>query len=248
MYGKKSSYLWRSDKLYLVAAFCCSIILLVIWYLVFIEYFKYWFSFSGIVALLISFGPLALIAYLLYKSYDRKSNNFYRGRKGEGAIWYELIKLSDEYCLFQDVKIGERGNIDFIVLGPTGLFAIEVKSHAGYVSFKDGELTLNNRPADKDFLKQAMAEALNTHNYLQYSLNEDIFVNPVIVFSNRRARMHFMLEPVRNVFVVQKRFLRRLLLSKPISKPTIFTPDKVSIIEGELKKLIVDNNNQSLVK
>lgn len=234
IYGKASSYLKGIEKINIIASIGYLIILTVIYYFVFIKYSLYLFSFSGIIALSIAFGPLALIAYFLYRKSNRESDKFYRGRKGEGAIWYELIKLSDEYCLFQDVKIRESGNIDFIVLGPTGLFAVEVKSHAGYVGFKDGGLTLNNQPVGKDFLAQAMAEALIIHDYLEQKLNKDIFVNPVVVFSNSRTRMHFMLEPVRNVFVVQKRFLRKLLLSKP----KVLTADTVNVIESELKNLL----------
>lgn len=233
-YGKPSRFLWFNYKLSKIIATIYLLILGAVLYFLFIEHFNYLRSIVGLITVLIVGIPLILVNLFFYNKFNREANDYYHGRKGEGAIWYELMELTKDYYVFQDLIIDGRGNIDFVVLGPTGLFTIEVKSHLGDVGYKNGELTLNNQSTEKDFLNQAMAEALNTHDYLKQKLNEDIFVNPVIVFSNPQAHIHFMLEPVRNVFVVQKRFLRKFILSRP----RILSFDRITLIENELKNLV----------
>ncbi|WP_084062218.1 nuclease-related domain-containing protein [Desulfofundulus thermosubterraneus] len=44
------------------------------------------------------------------------------------------------------------GNIDHIMVGPTGVFVIETKSHFGEITFSpDGNLLLDGKPLEKDF-------------------------------------------------------------------------------------------------
>jgi len=79
--------------------------------------------------LAIMYSPIIWFIYRERTKAEKEYYKFYRGGKAEGAIYYELAKLSNYFFVFQDIKIGDQGNIDFVVLGPTGLFSIEVKSH-----------------------------------------------------------------------------------------------------------------------
>ena len=58
----------------------------------------------------------------------KKCPSFVLGWFGEKRIGNILSKLPDMYHVFYDVKLHERkGNIDYVVIGPPGIFTIEVK-------------------------------------------------------------------------------------------------------------------------
>jgi hypothetical protein len=178
---------------------------------------------------------LLILAYKFYKEDDIISDNYYRGRKGEHIIFKELTKLSDKFSIFCDVKIRHPYNIDFVVLGPTGIFAIEVKSHAGKINYANGKITINNIiPREKDFIKQAKGEAGSVADYLKEKTNTDYWIDPVLAFSNPKALMYFGLKPTDNVFVVQKDFLLKLI----DSNKQRYSNNNLADIENILKQLI----------
>jgi hypothetical protein len=233
MYGGASQYLKKIEKIDLIAAITYLVILAFICYAVFVKNFRYLFSLGGLIGIVISFGPLAWFAYYRYRKHIIDSGKFHRGRKGEGAIWYKLIKLSEEYSIFQDVKIGDSvGNIDFVVVGPGGVYALEVKSHSGKIDFNGAELTRNGKLFEKDFLNQAKSEALQIHDFIKTKAGLDIFVKPVLVFSGY-VRMHFGLKPIAGVYVIGKAFLHEFFNKEPIAT---FSKSKV---EEALKELSV---------
>lgn len=131
-----------------------------------------------------------------------------RGLMGENDVALELEKLPDSYSVFRNVKLKEGLDIDFVVVGPNGVFAVEVKSHRGRIGYDGKELTINSLPfKEKDVLRQAKREALDVHEYLSRQLNRDIFVTPIIAFSSDYASLHFGMKQVNHVYVVQKKWL-----------------------------------------
>lgn len=164
----------------------------------------------------------------------RKSDKYNRGWKGEEVVLDILKKLSDNYTVFCDVNLYDRGNIDFVVLGPCGLLVVEVKSHSGNIAFENGRLLRNGYPfKEKDFIAQVKNEALSLKHFLKEKIQKDIFVKRVIVFSNKYAKMRFGLNPINNAFVVQKEYLIKLIESLPEA----MSREEASEIEQELSKL-----------
>jgi hypothetical protein len=231
MYGKASEYLQKKISNYRTVAFIVSGLFFVIVFYI-LEHFREIISPKGYL-LVIPLVPLViLLNFIGNKSLD-KSSSYSRGKQGEGTIWYELKSLSGDYCIFQDIKMDSGGNIDFVILGPVGLFALEVKSHTGDVTFNGHELEVNSRPFERDLLKQAKGEALFINNYLKAKVGKDIFVQPVGVFSGN-ATMHFGLKPVNGVYVIQKNFLQKLITAG-VQR---FSAEEVSRIKNELKALV----------
>lgn len=145
---------------------------------------------------------------------------FRSGIVGEKLIGDELKKLDENYTVFQDVHVlGKKENIDFVVVGPTGVHAIEVKNHHGTVGFNGDELTLNGKSFEKDFLRQTMREATSLHDYLISSGFSNAFVIPIICFSHRFAIVRFGIQPIKNVRVIQYRWLIKMITSEPRSYP-----------------------------
>lgn len=83
-----------------------------------------------------SFGLAMIpISYVLgiyaYRSYSLWAS----GIAGERMVLKELKKLGDEYVLIRNAVIPpSRGDTDYIVIGPTGLFVAETKNVGGIVS------------------------------------------------------------------------------------------------------------------
>jgi hypothetical protein len=145
-----------------------------------------------------------------------------------------LKTLSDNYTIFCDVSLYNKGNIDFIILGPCGLLAVEVKSHSGRITFENGRLLRYGHPfKEKDFVIQAKNEALDLNKYLLEKINKNIFANPVLVFSSKYAKMRFGFNKINNCFIIQKGFLLELIRNLPNN----LSKEDADLIEKELSKL-----------
>jgi len=112
------------------------------------ELFKYGMIIIGIFILLVILEPLITsiirlqvvpILFLIYilmpgvplflfskNQYDR----WHKGAEGEKLVAKKLNQLPEDYYVFNDVTIPTlKGNIDHVVVGPSGIFALETKNH-----------------------------------------------------------------------------------------------------------------------
>lgn len=79
-----------------------------------------------------------------------------KGGRAEERVGEELEGLrAHGFYVFHDVALPRVGNVDHVVLGERGFFAIETKSHAGHITVRGGKLLRNGRPFERDFVKQA---------------------------------------------------------------------------------------------
>ena len=101
-------------------------------------------------------------------------------------------------------------------LAPTGLFTVEVKSHAGNVSFNGVELTRNGQLFNKNFLGAGKVwRRSGLRDHLAKNLHQDIFVKPVLVFSSPHARLRVNGGSALGIFVTTAQDLALLLLCSP---------------------------------
>ena len=99
---------------------------------------------------------------------DRDHGRWLRGAEGEEAVGAILESLTAEgWQVIHDVTFG-RGNIDHVVVGPGGVFAVETKSHGGRISLER---------LDPKMLSQAYAEKKTLEKRL------GVEVQPLLVFS-----------------------------------------------------------------
>lgn len=128
------------------------------------------------------FTLLLCTGVLLFKYAYRNritSDNYLQGQEGEKEVLIELSKLSENYAVFCDVKLRNKNhNIDFVVTGPTGIFAIEVKSHKGNISSK---------LIPDAYLKQTARGAIEIQNYLNHVAKKSPFINAILVYSSEEA-------------------------------------------------------------
>lgn len=213
-HGNKSQYLINQDFKHSIIGLLIVIGLFPLWYLWFVRFHNVYYTTTGFVVLAVIFGPIFYYAYKKINWHEKISDQFFRGRKGEYAVFYALTKLPDTYEVFQDVQAG-RGNIDFVVVGPTGIYTIEVKSHVGNVTYDAKKFLLlrNGYPFEKDFLKQAWAETYTVRDFLKDKTSRDFRPEPILVFSNRRTTMKFGTNSVNGVYVIGINWLTNLLQS-----------------------------------
>jgi hypothetical protein len=148
-------------------------------------------SFSGSVAGLL-LGATGLVLVLIGFSYSMGASSTRKGLEGEQSVASELSYLNDEYLLLNDVMLpGGRGNIDHILIGPTGVFVFETKNYSGkYVCYGDKWFFQGVR--EKYDVSSVSVQAKNNASTLASLLHTSGFtvdVNPVIIFTHPSVQL-----------------------------------------------------------
>jgi len=152
------------------------------------KYYEYFYSIPFVILIIVSFGSLPYL-------WERIKNGF-DGEDGEWAVEDELKKLPPGFIYIYNLE-NDRGNIDFAVVCPKGVFAIEVKSGR-----------FNEQYFEK-YLNQAKAEAMKVREILQGELKVDLFVEPLLMYSNKRAYLKFGFNPQKGVYVINLQWLQK---------------------------------------
>lgn len=144
---------------------------------------------------------------LLRYQQAKTAKRFHTGSQGASAeekISEVLGELPKKYAVFNDFPC-PMGNIDHIVVGPTGVFVIETKSHPGEITLSpDGELLRDGKPLEKDFLKQVLGQCLWLKERLAERGIKAPHINSVVVFTRAFVKLY---QPVQSVQVVNTKWL-----------------------------------------
>lgn len=136
------------------------------------------------------------------------------GAVGERKTAKALGKLDGSYEILHDRKArGLKWNIDHIVIGPTGVFAIETKNVKGVVAVRQGHLMVGGRKKDA-YIEEVWREAQAIQEVLApvlASLERD--VRPVICFHN--AELPWGKTSIDSVQIVGKNGLIKHLTQGP---------------------------------
>jgi hypothetical protein len=125
-----------------------------------------------------------------------------RGADAEEDVGNLLGELPAEFYVVNDF-VSRRGNIDHIVISPNGILTVETKSHRGVVSCEGEMLKRDGQPFEKDFIKQAWAEAYSIRDLL---VSHGISVpkpQPVLLFTNAYVQVR---QQVRGVEIISRRY------------------------------------------
>ena len=148
-------------------------------------------SFAGSIAGLL-LGATGLVLVLIGFSFWMGTSSTRKGWEGERRVASELSYLSDEFLLLNDVMLpGGRGNIDHILVGPTGVFVFETKNYSGkYVCYGDRWFFQGVR--QKYDVSSVSVQAKNNANTVATMLHTSGFtvdVLPVIVFTHPSVQL-----------------------------------------------------------
>jgi len=124
----------------------------------------------------------------------KKKSIFEIGLKGEKALRDHLREiLTDEHTVLYNVP-AEKGDIDCIIIGPEGLYAIEAKNHKGVITYADSSWKQVKRSRNGSFhtesLKNPSFQLIGNIKWLKGYLaryNIKAWINGLIVFTNPDA-------------------------------------------------------------
>ncbi len=126
--------------------------------------------------LLVVISMTYVLTLFLSLNEEKNSKSYEYGQEGEQKVLNELKKLPQNYAIFCDMLFpGKKGNLDFVVSGPKGFFAIEVKNWK----------RINNSSWVKSAANQTLNNTMKLKQYLSSLSNENIFVNGLLVFTNQ---------------------------------------------------------------
>ena len=125
------------------------------------------------------------VAWIGFRRLFPEFRNLNRGERGELRVAEILDDLrSFGYRVFHDLP-GEGYNVDHVVVGPAGVFAIETKfrSGRGEIEFRNDEgLFVGGRKEENDPLLQARRNAKDVNQIINENCRIDQWVKPLVIF------------------------------------------------------------------
>ena len=88
----------------------------------------------------------------------RRVERFFKGARGEEHVALILKSLPETYHVSNDFLAG-RTHVDHVVVGPTGVFAVETKCWRAPVTIEEGRILVDGRLPSRPPLAQALREA-----------------------------------------------------------------------------------------
>jgi len=133
-----------------------------------------------------------MLAITLFKANFTRWGNWFVGKRGEMAISDALGSLSDDYIVLNDLMLPDgKGNVDHLVMGPNGLFAIETKNYSTFVKCSGDDWFVNGkkiRSLSKQAKRNAIAVRENLAAVFADQGNRLPFVTALLVFVNGKGR------------------------------------------------------------
>ena len=128
--------------------------------------------------------PAYIILKRLLNQHVRLAEDDEKGASGEKDIARYLEQLPNNYIVVNDLYFADSyGNIDHLVIGPTGVFAIDVKNWRGTVPTDGkGELLHNGKPTDKPNIKNFTRRVMDLKERIYALTRLDPYVQGVFAF------------------------------------------------------------------
>ena len=131
---------------------------------------------------------------------ERERARLRKGTLGEAAVGLILEGLPDSYTVFNDT--GRRGgNIDHVVIGPTGIFVIDTKNWRGAVTPDgQGELLCNGKSTSRCEVASLLRSIISLRGKINVLTHREDFIQGIIAFP--LARVEARWGTTRNVHCV----------------------------------------------
>lgn len=120
---------------------------------------------------------------------EKERASMMRGAAGEHIVSGKLTNFPDEFRVINDLTT-PFGNLDHVVIGPTGVFVLDSKHWRGIVSSDGkGELLLNEQPTDKPVIRQFVGRVMRIREKVRLlATGLDPFYQGVFVFTAARVQ------------------------------------------------------------
>jgi hypothetical protein len=145
-------------------------------------------TFVGTVALMLVVALIYRRAKGILDSLERERLAMQRGALGESIVANVLSRLPNEFHVINDLTTS-FGNLDHVVVGPTGVFVVDAKNWRGVVAADGkGELLLNGKPTDKSLVRQFTGRMMSVRDKVAtLTSHGDIYYHGVFVFTAARV-------------------------------------------------------------
>lgn len=173
------------------------------------------------------FALLVMIGLIIVKYGWSKRRIWSKGAKGEKIVAKKLKKLPKKYTAIRDVKIPNLGgDIDHVVVGPTGIYVIETKNYKPtYIPDEDCWYHTSGRKSPQNPAKQVKLQASKLNDFLVRKLGKKLkktTINPVIspinhnLIFKKDIKSYEIVFPEDLVFYLSHR--RKILSSKEVKE------------------------------
>ena len=104
------------------------------------------------------FAVSAIAVAVWWKRGLHRVESFFKGARGEELVAGLLSQLPDEWHVFHDFEAG-RHQVDHVIAGPAGVFAVATKNWRDVVTLESGEVIAGGHLPNHPPVAQASAEA-----------------------------------------------------------------------------------------
>lgn len=125
-----------------------------------------------------------------------------------------IYALQNNISIFTNIYLQNKKISDYILVGPTGIFIVDIKSQDGPIAYNGNELTRWKQPFETNIINLIKNNAQILNNFIQNTLNINCNVIPVIVFSDFRTTVSFNLNSLEDIYVIQLKSLQKLILER----------------------------------
>jgi len=116
------------------------------------------------------------------KNIENDRLNFRKGATGEAVVGFALDNFPDDFRVIHDLTT-PYGNVDHVVIGPTGAYIIDTKNWKGVVAADgNGELLLNGKPTQKTEIKNLFRRIMSIKEKMKVLSSLDPYVQGVFAF------------------------------------------------------------------
>lgn len=150
------------------------------------------------------------------------------GAEGEEAVGAQLAKLPDAWVVVHDLPLSSSGaNLDHLVIGPAGIFALNTKNLTGRVWVGERAVMVNG---DRHpYLHVSRSEARTTAQILGAAAGLEVSAHPVLVIMCHELTVRA--QPP-DVTVLTRRQLVKWLRARP----AVLTPEEVQRIAAAARR------------
>jgi hypothetical protein len=163
-------------------------------------------------------------------------SSFIKGARGEEAAARVLALLPESYDVFHGLAAGTGGtaaDLDHVVVGPQGVFAVETKNWSGRIEIVDGQVMYNGRRPDRPPVEQVGRAADALRATLRAAVGEAVPVQPILCFVEDASVAHA--GGVSGVLVCGARHLRDTILEH--TENTLPAPLRARVVAALRQKL-----------
>jgi len=199
----------------------------------------------SVILIVLIITPIKMIS--IAKVFRNKIAELKREADAETDVYNFLVQsLTEDYSVFPNLSFG-YGDIDIIVVGPTGIFVVDVKSNRGVAALNSSD-KLNVIDGDKpykNYRRQVIQETMQLKTHLDGKITFSAFIHSAIVMPNASVMKDIVLESSYDKFkipVLSKQGLLEFIHNQEkISSDRV--KEVVKVIENYYKDLTEEGFN-----